>query len=278
MSCIQGIENITFSENGSEILPHLHRNVHQIFFIMNGEANVTINEKNYYINSPTAIFVSNFETHSFTCNSEKFSRFCISLIPSLFRQVIKSDKLVSIVSNRPESFCHCIDIKPIAPFISQLLSELLKEFSLNPKEFQDNAHNLLRCVFVALYRHAPEAFPYDDNNISSVIQEIKQKIENNLSDEQSLDELAAEFHTSRYYLAHAYKQITGYSIKNYRMLCRIAEARELLINTAMSVSDISEHIGFPDTSNFSKYFRKKEGVTPTQYRQMHRQAPLPNAD
>ena len=270
MSCIQGIEHVVFSESGNGILPHIHHNVHQIFFIMNGNVNIKIDEKSYYVNSPTAIFVSNFETHSFVCDSEKFSRFCISLTPALTGQVIKSNKLASIISNRPPNFCHCIDITPIAPFISQILGEILKETKLNSKEFQENAHSLLRCVFVALYRHAPDAFPFDDNNISSVVQEIKQKIENNLSEEQSLEELADEFHTSQYYLAHAYKQVTGYSIKNYRMLCRMAEARELLLNTALSVSEISEQVGFPDTSNFSKYFRKKEGCTPTEYRQIHK--------
>ena len=154
--------------------------------------------------------------------------------------------------------------------MSQMLQELLKEATTKHKEFSENASTLLRCILVALYRHAPSAFPCDDNNIFSTIQKIKQKIETDLSSEQTLEELAEEFHISRYYLAHAYKQVTGYSIKNYRMLCRIAEARELLTNTSMSVSEISARIGFPDTSNFSKYFKKKEGYTPSKYRQLHK--------
>lgn len=270
MTSISGIEHIIFSDSNSGILPHVHHNVHQIFFIMKGSVRVKIADKEYFIDRPTAVFVSNFETHSFTAESPKFSRFCISLTPTLLKQEIKSDKLASIISNRPAHFCHCIDIEPIAPFISQLLSELIKEHEYQEKEFPENSSYLLRCVFVALYRHSPSSFPFDDNNIYSTIQKIKQKIENNLESEQSLEELADEFHVSRYYLAHSYKQVTGYSIKNYRMLCRIAEARELLTNTSMSISAISEHVGFPDASNFSKYFRKKEGYTPSEYRKIHR--------
>ncbi|MBQ7293666.1 MAG: helix-turn-helix domain-containing protein [Clostridia bacterium] len=270
MTSISGIEHIIFSDSNNGILPHVHQNVHQIFFIMNGTVRVKIDDKEYFIDRPTAVFVSNFETHSFTAESEKFSRFCISLTPTLLRQEIKSDKLASIISNRPAHFCHCIDIEPIAPFISQLLSELIKEHERQETEFPESTSYLLRCIFIALYRHAPGAFPFDDNNISATVQRIKQKIENDLASEQSLEELAAEFHISQYYLAHAYKQVTGYSIKNYRMLCRIAEARALLTNTSLPISTISEQVGFPDTSNFSKYFRKKEGYTPSKYRQIHK--------
>lgn len=270
MSCIHGIGHAIFSDNNSGISPHVHQNLHQIFFIIKGEVDVRINDKHYFITRPTAVFVSNFETHSFTAVSKEFSRFCISLTPSMIKQEIKSDKLLSIISNRPEHFCHCIDVTEIEPFLTPVLWELIKEYKRRSKEYPENAPALLRCMLVALYRHAPHAFPFEDNNITSTVQKIKQKIETELASEQSLDELAAEFHISRYYLAHAYKQVTGYSIKNYRMLCRIAEARELLTNTSLSVSEISEHIGFPDTSNFSKYFKKKMGYTPSQYRHIHK--------
>lgn len=270
MSAIKKLEYITFSDNNGEILPHEHHNVHQIFFIMRGKVSIRINDKKYLIDRPTAIFVNNFETHSFTAESESFARFCISLSPPMVKQELKSDKLASIVSNRPANFCHAIDISKIEPFLFQLLSELLKERTSGYREFTENASNLLRCIFVALYRHSPKSFPFDDNSIYSTVQIIKQSIENDLSEERSLEKLAEEFHVSQFYLAHAYKQITGYSIKNYRMHCRIAEARELLTNTTMSVSDISDRVGFPDTSNFSKYFKKKEGYTPSKYRQIHK--------
>ena len=272
MSCICGIEHIIFAENRNGILPHVHHNMHQLFFIMNGSVHIKIDDKSYFVNRPTAVFVSNLETHSFVTESEKFSRFCLSLAPARIKQELKSDKLASIISDRPEHFCHCIDIEPIVPFISSMLWELMNEVNAKPEEFSENASSLLRCIFVALYRHSPESFPFDHNNISSTVQKIKQKIEDDLSADQSLEELAAEFHVSQYYLAHAYKQVTGYSIKNYRMLCRIAEARELLTNTSMPISMICERIGFPDTSNFSKYFKKKEGYTPSKYRQIHKGA------
>jgi AraC-like DNA-binding protein len=233
---------------------------------MKGRVRVQINESHYLVEKPTAVFVSNFETHSFTALSHDYSRFCISLRPALIKQEIKSDRLLSIISNRPESFCHCVDIEAIEPLVAQLLREMLKETEGDFDDFPENASALFKCILIAIYRQSPKSFPFDDNNIFSTVQRIKHKIESDLATEQSLDELAEEFHVSRYYLAHSYKKITGYSIKNYKMLCRLAEARELLTETAMPVSDISERVGFPDTSNFSKYFTKKEGYTPSEYR------------
>lgn len=270
MSYVSGMEQIVFSDESREILPHSHHNVHQIFFIMSGKVTVKINETVYTVDRPSAIFVSNFETHSLIAENGKFSRYCISLSPPAVSQELKSDKLASIISNRPTDFCHCIDVESIAPLLSTLLNELLNERNAGHKEFPENASAILRCIFVALYRHSPASFPYDDNGIYSTVQAIKQSIEKDLVSEKTLEELAEEYHVSRYYLAHAYKEVTGYSIKNYRMLCRIAEAKELLVGTSLSVSDICDRVGFPDTSNFSKYFRKKEGYTPSEYRQIHK--------
>ena len=145
-----------------------------------------------------------------------------------------------------------------------------EEFCDNDGEFRENAVALLKSVLIMLYRHVPEAFPFESNNIAAIVQLIKHRIESDLTYDETLEDIAAQFHLSRYYLAHCYKQITGYSIKNYRMLCRIAASRELLASTVLSVSEICERVGFSDMSNFSRYFKKEEGMSPLQYRRIHR--------
>jgi len=267
---MSGIQSVGYSEETLGISSHIHGNVHQIIVILAGQLTISIDDKDYHIERPAAVFVSHLEPHSFTVTGDRYHRFCINLYPDAIERDIKSDKLLSILSNRPKGFCHIIDIEPLLPRLVPLLFELEAEFCGDDAEFRENAAALLKSLLIMLYRHAPEAFPYESNSIAAIIQLIKHRIESDLTYDETLEDIAGQFHLSRYYLAHCYKQITGYSIKNYRMLCRIAASRELLTSTSLSVSEICERVGFSDMSNFSRYFKKEEGMSPLQYRRIHR--------
>ena len=83
---------------------------------------------------------------------------------------------------------------------------------------------------------------------------------------EKLDELARRVNVSRYYLSHSFKSVTGYGVRQYQILCRIAAAKEKLAVTDMPVSEICFEVGFSDLSNFSRYFGKTVGCTPGEYR------------
>lgn len=265
-----GIQSVSLSREITSLPFHTHKNVHQIVFVLEGTLNININGAHYRIERPAAVFISHLEPHALSVDGEVYRRVCIDLSPEAIERDVKSAKLISILSNRPDGFCHVVDIEPILPRLLPFLLELEEQFGARDREFSENASALFKSILIMLYRYAPDAFPFEENNISATVQLIKERIESDLSHDETLEELAAQFHISRYYLAHCYKQITGHSIKNYRMLCRIAAARELLTSTSLSVSEICDCIGFSNMSNFSRYFKKELGVSPLHYRTLHR--------
>ena len=50
---------------------------------------------------------------------------------------------------------------------------------------------------------------------------------------------------------------------------RIAHAKSLLKNYNLTITDISEKVGFKNNSYFSVAFKKKTGLSPIQYRNLH---------
>jgi two-component system response regulator YesN len=52
---------------------------------------------------------------------------------------------------------------------------------------------------------------------------------------------------------------------------RILHAKRLLTTTGISISEISESIGYTDQSYFGKVFKKSTGHTPLEYRKRHQQ-------
>ena len=67
---------------------------------------------------------------------------------------------------------------------------------------------------------------------------------------------------------HLFKEETGISLGAYRQRLRIENAKNLLTSTDLTVSEISELVGFGDSLYFSRIFKSKTGLSPTEYRQI----------
>ena len=82
----------------------------------------------------------------------------------------------------------------------------------------------------------------------------------------SLEKMAKALYVNGSYLLRTFKQYTGMTPLNYHHLVRCEKAKELLLQTNMSISDVGETAGFVSSSHFSHIFRKTEGCTPSEYR------------
>lgn len=81
-----------------------------------------------------------------------------------------------------------------------------------------------------------------------------------------VSDIADHFGYNKRYLSDFFKSIAGISLKQYILQEKIDVARYLLCEANDSISDIAYSLGFNDHHNFMKVFRKKVGLTPTQYR------------
>lgn len=79
------------------------------------------------------------------------------------------------------------------------------------------------------------------------------------------NQIEEEFHCNFDYMNRLFKQNIGKTIFQYLTEIRIAHAKELMINSSMRISQISERVGFSDESYFSKVFKRYTGITPVNY-------------
>ncbi|WP_156168918.1 AraC family transcriptional regulator [Kordia jejudonensis] len=70
------------------------------------------------------------------------------------------------------------------------------------------------------------------------------------------------------YLSNVIKSQTGKTVKQWIDERVISEAKSLLNNTDKSISQIAYSLTFDDTSNFSRFFKNKTGLTPAKYRDL----------
>lgn len=79
------------------------------------------------------------------------------------------------------------------------------------------------------------------------------------------DAIEEKFGSNFDYLNRIFRQSIGKTIFQYLGEVRIAHAKELITNSSMKMSQISERVGFADESYFSKVFKRHTGVAPVRY-------------
>jgi AraC family transcriptional regulator len=95
---------------------------------------------------------------------------------------------------------------------------------------------------------------------------VGQFIEEHLSEDMSLATLADLVRLSPYHFVRAFKQSFGLPPHRYMSRLRMEQAKALLANPDMSVTQVGVNLGFSETSSFTTTFRKHTGLTPTAYR------------
>lgn len=96
--------------------------------------------------------------------------------------------------------------------------------------------------------------------------QVKAYINAHFEENFSLRDISEAVRVSPYYLAHVFKDQTGYSPKQYALRRRLGEAQTLLITTRISVTDIALRVGFGSLSHFNNMFSKYIGMSPSSYR------------
>lgn len=99
-------------------------------------------------------------------------------------------------------------------------------------------------------------------NIMSYIQE-------NYMHELSLNGIADVLNLSRSYTSRVFKEMTGFTVMEYLMACRLMQVKFLLeMEPDTTLKDIAISCGFKSISHFSRYFREKVGMTAKEYRHL----------
>ncbi|CAM1347749.1 helix-turn-helix domain-containing protein [Tenacibaculum crassostreae] len=99
----------------------------------------------------------------------------------------------------------------------------------------------------------------------SLIRKTAQKILKNVAEEYNVEELANEIGLTQAKLQEGFKLLFSRTVIEYIRHVRLEEARDLMNNTDYNISQIVYSIGFSSRSYFSKIFKRKYGISPSEF-------------
>ncbi len=104
----------------------------------------------------------------------------------------------------------------------------------------------------------------------SMFDEVINQMHHEYQKNINVSSLADRYHISCCWFIREFKRYTGYSPKQYLTNIRLQNAKELLNNHSLSISDVSNLVGYDNQLYFSRIFHKYIGMSPSEYRDRDR--------
>ena len=151
---------------------------------------------------------------------------------------------------------------------------------VNPDEVEASIRKAIRQIEagrrlaeLAPVEPEPEADPESDaaeagenDRNALVMAHVRKYMEDNYMFDLSLDSVSEILHISPAYLSAQFKKYQKMNFLDCLTELRINAAKELLTDPFRSAAEVASMVGYEDSSYFARTFKKRTGMTPTQYR------------
>lgn len=247
---------------------HYHNNF-EIIFVTKGTSTFLIENKKIKAEKNSLVLLSNLENHSMTIDETPYERYVVSVDNLLKINLLPSEIYIKILQNRPKDFPYIFEFtNEDADVIVNILKLLLKEES--SKNYSEHLSNLLiNQLLIMVFRSNPDFFKNTKTEFEKTIYNIQDYINENYMEDINLDSIENKFYINKYEVSRNFKKITGYNFKTYLILVRLSKAKDLLVNSNLTIAEISDRIGYGSESLFVRMFKKYENTTPTKYRRSY---------
>lgn len=249
-----------------EIRPHRHDDLFQILYIRSGRAVMYLDGENVEARTPCLLMVPPMFVHGFS-----FSRDIDGHVLTFPEFVLGN--FLSPASGFPAGFT---SFRNIHIPDEHKRRELDLNFSQLAREYaEDNPARLLALearlglILVLAVRELSTRWDGERNITdrgSHHLQRFRAVIEENFCEWLSVEDYAAALGISSTQLNNVCRALTGNSALHLVHDRLILEAKRNLIYTVMTVSEIAYALGFSDPAYFSRFFIKRAGVSPSEFR------------
>lgn len=245
--------------------PIHHHDFYEMFFLLSGEAKYVIEGVTYDLMPGDIILISPTELHQCSYSlAEPYRRIVIYFTYEYILSAAGNTKLLTRCFTAHKNHLR------LEPAVSNLLMthaiNIAKEFAKKDEYSKIMADALLVELLVSINRFVINNLDKntEKETAKSVLAELVDYINSNLSSHLSLDWLADKFYISKYYLIRIFKTEMGITPHRYITLKRLILAKSIMYSGTKPI-DTYQACGFTDYSSFYTAFKKEYGMSPKHF-------------
>ena len=237
-------------------IPHTH-DYTELFYITDGDGQFQIDEQIFPVQAHQLVVVNPGTVHTE-----------VSYAACPLEYIVLGIEGLELTIPGSQEVRHCVYSFPEQNEVLDCMQRVLLEMQEGRPEYQTLCLAYMDIIMVQLIRNASISVTQSCARFPANRQcaAVRHYIDQHYKESITLDILAEKVSINKFYMAHAFKREYGVSPINYLILCRIREAKRLLAETDLSLSQIAAVLGFSSSSYFSQSFRSAEGISPTEYR------------
>ena len=251
-----------------------HHDFWELVYIDKGQVEISTGDRVHTLSQGELIFHRPNEFHAIKA---------LNSSPNFF--------VISFVCTSPamayfEGF-HTVLDKTLKPFLSSIMHESEKTFEIpkndpNLKKLtkKENAalggEQLIKLYLEELLIHLTRSiaerkngtlFPSKESMENHLVVDIKKYIEEHVGEVFRIEALCKRIGYGKSYLSRVFHEQTGTTLATYAIKTKIKKAKQLIRESNLNFSEISDRLAFDNPQYFSRVFKRVTGMTPTEFKE-----------
>jgi len=261
-----------------------HHDFYEVYFFLSGNVQYNIESRSYLLTPGDVLLISPMELHQpmFGAEHREYERIVLWIDKRFLEGFnLQGRDLAACFDTAVPGHTNLLRPEGVArQYLTFLLENLMEEVASEDPYSEMAALSLLAQVLVSLNRLAKQSAGEEsksgqDTTVYSVLGYINE----HYSETLTLDDLANKFFISKYHLSREFQRLVGTSVHRYIIQKRLVMAKQMLSEGKPS-SEVYQHCGFGDYSNFFRAFKAEYQISPKDYvlrlkENAYREDPLP---
>lgn len=265
------VDQVVRDHDYSMAARHFH-DTYELYCLLEGERYYFIDKQTYLVKAGDVVLIRPYQIHkTSTGGSSYHNRILFQISGRLMDPFLKAcgiGKMEDVFAE--DAMIISVPTEGQAEIL-ELMRQIQRELEEMPRQYVTGIKLKLAQLFLYLIRFRKKvSFQQETQKVQTwkhqKVHEVADYLLNHPQSRESLEDLARRFYVSRSYLSRIFREITGFSVNEYKNVNRIKKSQQLLLHSQYSITEISDLMGFENLTYYERVFKKYAGTTPLKYR------------